>query len=222
MTTENTNTNPDNQNNDNQNIDPTIVSKDQDMIAKLVQDKLDENLKPIKDKLDSAYTQRDEALAKIAAYEQKEKDENLKRLQEEGKHKEAYELQIAEEKAKSSALEKKNIELTRDLSVRDALKSLPFRNDAASEMAYREVVGQMMQDAKGDWVHRSGISIRDFVKTFAESEEQSFLFKAKESSGGGSTITKTSGSSTEQKSLFSMSQAEVLALASAGKLPNQK
>lgn len=215
--------NQDNQNSSNEdqdsNSNQSADSKDTDMIQKLVEERVAEALKDIKGKLDKAYGSRDEALKKLAIIEDEKKAAELKRLQEEGKHKEAYELQLAEERAKREALEKRNIELTRDIEIRDALKSYVFRNDNATEMAYREIVAQVVQNEQGIWVHRSGVSIKDFVKSFADSDENSFLFKAKSSNGSGSQSTKPSDSSdSSNKSLFAMSQDDVLKLAREGKL----
>ena len=209
-----------NQNNDqNNNQKPTI---DQAEIDKLVQAGIDNALKDIKTKLDKSYEARDAALAKIKEFEQKDREAELKRLQEEGKHKEAFDLQLAEERAKREALEKRNIELTRDIEVRNALASHPFRNDNASEMAYREIVGQLVQNEQGVWVHKSGVSVKDFVKTFAEHSDNEFLFKPKVNSGSGSGGSKAGdNSSGEKKSLFAMSQEEVLKMAREGKLPKR-
>lgn len=182
---------------------------------------VDEQLKSIKSKLDSAYSQRDEALRKIAEFEQKEREAELKRLEEEGKHKEAFDLRFAEEKAKREAAEKRNVELTRDLELRTALNSHPFRNDAASKMAYQELVGQLVQNEQGVWVHKSGASILDAVKSFADNEDNSFLFRAKASTGSGSTTVKPTDTSTGNKSLFQLSQQEVLELAAKGQLPKR-
>lgn len=208
-----------NQDTDNQQQQQQTPPAGDNDAEKLVQAKLDEALKDIKSKLDKAYGARDEALKKVAEFEAQKKAEELKRLQEEGKHKEAYEMQLAEEKSKREAAEKRNVELTRDIEVRNALGSQPFRNDNASEMAYREIVGQLVQNEQGAWVHRSGVSIKDFVKSFAENDDNAFLFKPKVSSGSGSQGAKpTNTSGGEKKSLFSMSQEEVLKLAREGKL----
>ena len=217
---QNTDQNTNNQNNDqNNNQKPTI---DQAEIDKLVQAGIDNTLKDIKTKLDKSYEARDAALAKIKEFEQKDREAELKRLQEEGKHKEAFDLQLAEERAKREALEKRNIELTRDIEVRNALASHPFRNDNASEMAYREIVGQLVQNEQGVWVHKSGVSVKDFVKTFAEHSDNEFLFKPKVNSGSGSGGSKAGdNSSGEKKSLFNMSQEEVLKMAREGKLPKR-
>jgi hypothetical protein len=208
------------------NKNKTQAEKDQDMIAKLVKEKVDAELKAIKDKLDGSYAQRDEALRKLAEKEQKEKDEMLKRLEEEGKHKEVYELKLAEEKAKREALEKANVELTRDVTVRDVLKGYSFKNDNAADVGYREVVSQLVQNDKGDWVHRSGVSIKDFVKAFATDENNSYLFAVKHNSGDGNNNgnfkNENNQDNNQKKSLFKMTQAEVLAMAERGELPNQK
>jgi hypothetical protein len=225
---DNQNTNVDNNDNQNQNTDdnqnnnkPNVDVKPGDTpvdVAKVVQEKLDEALKEIKGKLDKAYGARDEALKKVAEFEQAKKEAELQRLKEEGKHKEAYDLQLAEEKSKREAAEKRNVELTRDIDVRNALASQPFRNDNALEMAYREIVGQLVQNEQGVWVHKTGVDIRDYVKAFAENDSNSFLFKVKASSGSGSSGVNTSNNSSEKKSLFNMSQEEVLKMAREGKL----
>ncbi len=191
-------------------------------IEKLVQEKLDESLKDIKGKLDKAYGARDEALKKVAEFEQAKREAELKRLQDEGKHKEAYEMQLAEERAKREALEKRNVELTRDISVRNALASHPFRNDNASEMAYREIVGNLVQNEKGEWVHKTGVSVKDFIKAFAENDENAFLFKPKMSSGSGSQGTQKNSDNSAGKSIFQLSQDEVLKRAREGTLRGTK
>jgi hypothetical protein len=127
-------------------------------------------------------------------------------------------MQVADLNAKLTAEQKRNVELTRDIDVRNALASHPFRNENAVEMAYREIVGQLVQNDQGVWVHKTGISIRDFVKGFADSDDNSFLFKAKASSGSGSNGGKPSDTSGGKKSLFQLSQDEVLKLAKEGKL----
>lgn len=212
----NNNSNNDGQNADLQNNENTPPNPPD--IDAIVKAKLDEALKDIKGKLDKAYGARDEALKKIAEIEQKEREAELKRLQDEGKHKEAYEIQLAQERAAREALEKRNVELTRDIEVRNALATHPFRNENALEMAYKEITGQLVKNENGVWVHTSGASIRDFVKGFAESQDNSFLFKPKVSTGAGSSESSSNPGSTEKKSLFQMSQAEVLKMAREGKL----
>jgi hypothetical protein len=224
---ETTDTTTTNGTDDNQNNQTTTTSTTQSETKttegdKKLEDLIEERLKPIKSKLDSAFAQRDEALKKLAEKEAKEREAELKRLEEEGKHKEAYEMRLAEEKAKREAAEKQNIELARDLELRTALGTLPFRNDAASRMAYQELLGQLVRNEQGVWVHKTGISIKDCVKSFQDSEDNSFLFKTKVSTGGNTTTVKTTTSQTEAKSIFELSQDEVLKLAAEGKLPPKR
>jgi hypothetical protein len=216
-----TNDNTDQTNTSNDATTSTTTTGTVDVTAQ-IQAGIDEALKDIKAKLDKAYGARDEALAKIKTFEQKEREAELKRLQDEGKHKEAFEMQLAEERAAREALEKRNVELTRDLEVKNALAGYELRNDKAFEMAYREVTDQLVRNEQGVWVHKSGVTIKDFLKTFAENSDNSFLFKAKVSTGGGSSSTKTTSTSTKAKSLFELSQAEVLQMAREGKLPGRK
>jgi len=200
---------------------PSGDPKDADMVAKLVRDRLDSELKPIKGKLDNAFKARDEALAKVAEFEKREREANLKQLEAEGKHREAFELRLAEERALNATLRAEVTKLSRDVSVKDALKSYSFRNDNAADMAFKEIVGNLVQNDQGQWVHRSGITVRDYCEAFSKDENQSFLFKAKANTGtGSSSVSSTSGvpGSNGKKSLFDMSQAEVLKMAAEGKI----
>jgi len=193
----------------------------EDLIKKQIQAGIDEALKPIKQNLDKAYAQRDEAKAKLEEIEQKRREAELERLKEEGKHKEAFDIELKNEREKREALEKKNIELTRDITLKGALSTLDFRNERAMKMATVEIVDQLVRDERGEWVHKSGVSINDFVKTFAETESNEFLFKQKLNSGGGGSKVKDGDFKSQPKSLFEMSQADVLKLAAEGKLPSR-
>jgi len=212
-------------NDENQELNSNKSEQQQvneDLVERLVKERLAANLKPIKEKLDGAFTQRDEALQKIAAYEKEKRDAEIARLKEEGKHKEAFEKQIAEERAARVALEQQNLELTRNNEVRTTLTGLNFRNEKAVEMAFQEIVGQLVRNEQGTWVHRSGVSIKDFVKTFVDDEDNSFLFAVKASSGSGSGGSKKGGTPPSgAKSVFDMTQEEVLKLAMEGKLPKR-
>jgi hypothetical protein len=183
-----------------------------------VDSKIQEALKPIKSKLDNAYKERDDALKKAAEYEQKEKEAELKRLQEEGKHKEAYELQLAEANAKLETITKRNIELARDLEVKSVLSGYTFRSDKAADMAYMDVASQLVQNENGVWVHKSGTDLRTFIKQFSEDDNNSFLFKPKVSTGAGQTSSSSTSQDTSNKSLFQLSQDEVLKRAAEGSL----
>ena len=193
---------------------------DSELVSRLVQSRLDVELASIKSNLDKAYAQRDEFRSKLAAAEAKDKADKLARLTEEGKFKEAYELQLSEERAANAELARRNTELTRDVSVRESLRSLQFRNDKAAQMAFQEITSNLVQNDKKQWVHRSGISVKEYCESFANDEDQQFLFKAKVNSGGGTSATGNGSPvvSAKPKSIFDMSQAEVLQMAAAGKL----
>lgn len=209
----------------------TPEQKDSEMLEKLVAERLEKELADIKKKLDASYAARDAANKKAAELELKEREAEKAKLESEGKYKELYEIKLqeerdarAQEKARNDALEARNTELSRDVSVRDALKGYSFRNETASEMAYKEVITQLIRNDKGEWVHRTGISIREFAAQFAKDEAQSFLFKPKSNSGAGSTNNSGNGNPDPKqgKSLFGLTQAEVLKMAENGTLPQRK
>ena len=205
-----------NQNQDqNKKIDPTNPE-----IQAMIKSAVADAVKDIKTKLDVAYTKRDEALQKVSEFEQKERDLEIKRLQDAGKDREAFELQLAELKANQETLQKRNLELSRDVDARQALSAFAFRSEKAAKMAFDEVTSQLVQNEKGEWVHKSGVAVKDFVKTFAENEDNAFLFKQKQNSGNGSQNIPPS-SNTTKKSLFEMTQDEVLQMAAEGKLPGR-
>jgi membrane protein involved in colicin uptake len=202
-----------------ENITPTVEDqKPTPDIDALVAQRVDESLKEIKTKLDKAYGARDEALKKAEALEAEKRQAEIARLAEEGKHKEAYEMQLADERAKRETAERRNTELTRDMAVRNALSQHPVKTQRAAEMAFSEIVRELVQDKDGNWVHKTGTSIETAVKSFAENDDNAFLFKQKQSSGGGTTPPSTTTPPAGNRSLFSMSQEEVLKLAAEGKL----
>lgn len=191
-------------------------------VQKLVEAQVAEALKDIKDKLNKAYEARDTAIKEKAELERREKEANLKRMEEEGKHKEVLELRLAESNAALEVANKRITELTRDVEVREALGGLPFRNDKAAKVAYKEVVEALVQDDKGVWRHKSGVSIKDYVEAFSKDEDQAFLFKAKTSSGAGIGNSANTPAENKSGSLFAMKQEDVIKLAAEGKLPKRK
>ena len=186
-------------------------------IQKLVTAGIEEALRPIKENLNTAYTARDEALKRIAEYEQKERQMEIERLKDEGKHKEAFEKQLAEERSRREALEKRNVELTRDVELRSALNAHDFRNKNASEMAYKEIASELVRNEKDEWVHKTGVPISDYVTAFVSNDDNAFLMKQKVSNGTGSTATTSNPDIGSSKSLFDRPQSEVLKMAAEGK-----
>jgi len=200
--------------------------EDADMIAKLVAEKVEEQIKEAKEKLNSAYDARDKALKRAEALEKKEREAELKILEESGKHKEAFDLRIAEANTKYDELlskfhklEEGNLELSRDAQIRDLLRGQEFRNDKAAALAFKDISAELIRNDQGVWVHRSGVNIKDFVTTFTANEDNAFLFKVKTSTGGGSSNSTPSNKTT---ALRNKTQAEVLEMAAQGKLPARK
>jgi hypothetical protein len=187
-----------------------------------VQALIDAALKPIKSKLDKAYAARDAAEERAQKLEKEKRDAELKKLEAEGKHKEAFELQLEEEREARRQAEARATRLSRDNQLSEALRGLPFRNEKASNAAFNELVGEMVQDDNGNWKHKSGKSLRDVVKAFKEDEDNSFMFKVKANTGTGDTTRQPVNTANKDKSIFEMSQAEVLQLAREGKLPRRK
>lgn len=181
-----------------------------------------EALKPIKQKLDGAYGQRDEALRKLAEKERADQEAEAKRLEAEGKKAEAAELRLAQEKAARETAEAELKNVKRDNVVRSAFAGQEFRSARAQESAIKEVIDTLSQNDKGEWVTKDGKTIQEAVNAFAADEDNSYLFKPKPSSGGGSSNNKPSGDGGSSKSLFSLSQAELLARAEAGTLRKKR
>lgn len=203
----------------------TVTPKVEPDVESVIQKRVEEALAPIKTKLDTAFAARDEAQKKAKEAEDKLRAAELQRLTDEGKHTEALQMQLEEAKKKAEALEQQNLELTRDNALRSALSSLPskFRNANAMNMAYQEIVATLIKDATGSsWVHRSGISIADAVKLFADNPDNLFLFEQKASTGGGSQGNKQVPDTSSRKGLSELSQADVLSKVAAGTLSRQR
>ena len=159
---------------------------------------IEDNLKPIKSKLDDAYSKRDTALEELETLKKEKREAELAKLKEEGKHKEAYELQIEELKrvAQEEADNRKRIEetndkLARDMEIRQTLTLQPFKNKKALELAYLEIVKQVVKNENNQWVAKDGSSIESLVESFVKDEDNAFLLKASNSSGSGSTSITT-------------------------------
>jgi hypothetical protein len=190
----------------------------QEQIDSQIKSAVAEAVSNAKVNLDKAYEARDEALGKVATFEQEKRDADIQRLKDEGKHKEAHERELAEERTKREAAEKRNVELTRDTELRKALGGYDFRNKNATDMAYKEIVGKLVQDENGSWVSSDGKSIDDAVKGFSSDESNAFLFNVKANSGSGTEQPQKPSTQDKPRSLFEMDQSEVLKMAAEGKL----
>jgi cation transport regulator ChaB len=209
--------------NNNEDLNPEVKSTDSEDLQKIIASKVNEELAGIKEKLNAAYSQRDEAVAKAVAFEEEKKKVQIARLEEEGKHKEAADMKMSELNAKLQEREKQITELTRDNVVRDSLKGLDFRNDTAADFAYRDVVAQLVQNENGQWMHKTGASVKDFIDSFRKDEDKEFLFKPKQSSGTGqSNMQAPTGGFDSNKPLSEMSTEEIMAAAASGAFDDGK
>jgi colicin import membrane protein len=187
----------------------------EDIINRLVE----ERLAKIKGSLDKAYQERDAAVKERVRLEEEKKQAKMKSLEEEGKHKEVAEMKLAELQEKLAIAESKVTELSRDRAVKDALAGLEFRNERSGQMAYRDIVDQLVQDPEtGAWIHKSGVSIKDYVSQYSKNEENSFLFRAKTNSGTGAGGIDGTPKFNSNKKISEMTTEEILQLASSGKL----
>lgn len=189
------------------------------VMSKAVEKLVAEQLADIKTKLDGAYGARDAAVTEAAKLKEEKRLADIQALKDAGKHKEAAEAELAAVLAENKALKEVNTNLSRDSSVKDSLKGLDFRGVKASDAAFKEIVDQLIQNDKGQWVHKTGVSVEQFVEAYAKDDDNSYLFKPKASSGSGSGNQRGTNNQSSDGSLFKKTQAEVIALAAAGKLP---
>src|SRR6056300_1223331 len=171
-----------------------------DPVEKAVQ----ERLAQMKSNMDRMVKERDEALKKAVEIEQKQKQDQIQRLEEEGKLQEALEMKLAEAQARLKVFEEENIKLNRDSVVNSALGGLDFRNERSRQMAYRDIVEQLVQNDDGLWVHKTGTNIQDFVTSYSKNEDNSFLFRVKANTGAGTANNSGAPSMDQKKSIGEM------------------
>lgn len=197
------------------------LTEEEQRIQALADKLAEEKLAKMKENVDKAYKARDTALAQLSEKEQAIREAEIQRLKDAGKQTEALEAELADAKARAAALDKRNIELTRDVLVRTSVASLDFQSDRAQSMAIQEITAGLVQNDKGEWVHRSGKTVSSFVAEFAKDDTNRFLFKQKVNSGGGSPPPQPKDPQ-RKGSIFEMTQDEVLKLAEKGELRKRK
>ena len=188
-------------------------------VEKIVSERVAAALADFKSKLDAAYAKRDESAKELELYKQKERDAEIALLKEQGKLKEAHEKELEDLKAHNAVLEQKNLSLTRDGMIKSALSGFETRNAKAANVAKDEIANELIRDESGNWVHKHGKSIDEFVAEFAANPDNAFLFKPKvNNGGGGGQESQNKGDQTKGKSLFALTQEEVIKIAQEGKL----
>jgi len=178
-----------------------------------------DDLAPIKDNLNKAYKARDDALEEVKKLKKEKRDAELEKLKTEGKTNEHYEGRLKDKDDEISELKQEIVKLRRDNTVQQSLSTVTFRNERAAKTAQRDVISELVENEKGEWVHKSGKSIADYIKSFVEDEDNAFLFPAKENKGTQTPQNKGQKQvDTGTKKLRDRTVAEVLKLAAEGKL----
>lgn len=180
-----------------------------------------DDLAPIKESLNKAYSERDAAKAEVERLKKEARDKEIEQLTKDGKEKEALEAKLSDRDSEIDSLKQTIVELTRDNAVQKELGALEFRNERARDLAYDTVVKSLVQNKDGKWVSKDGKPISDAVASFAEDEENKFLFKEKENRGTETAKTTTTSpkAPSSGNKLRDRTQAEVLQMAAEGKLP---
>lgn len=166
----------------NENVDNQEVSQEVN-IDELVAAKVAEELADIKEKLNGAYSQRDEALSAKAELEEAEKARKVAEMEAAGEHQKIADMKLAELQAKLDATQRANMALTRDHSVNNALAGVEFKSPAAQQMAVNAINSALTQTQEGNWVGPDFSSISEYVARFAADANNSFLFKDKQNVG---------------------------------------
>lgn len=179
-------------------------------IKSLVDAEVSKAIKNIKVNLDSAYSERDAALAKVEEAKADKQKAEIEALEKQGKHSEVMQMKLNEMSAKLETYEQRNTELSRDNAVRSQLNSLNFRSDKAAKMAYSDIVGSLKKDASGNWMHETGLSIEDAVSSYAKDDNNAFLFSIKANAGTGINPAKPASGNNPVKSIKEMSTDELL------------
>lgn len=204
-----------------QQAEPTLL--DQIMGNEELVAQLKEKLAPaptlendkVKENISKAYAQRDEMAKEIEELRAAKRESELKALEEAGKKEEADKMRMQELKDQLAAAQQKVTGLTRDTALKSALVGMEFRSEKAADIAYRDIVGNLIQDANGNWVSPTGQSITDYVQFYSQDEANSFMFKAKQSSGSNAMAAATNASTAPVKGDLNIKDMSGLDLAKA-------
>jgi hypothetical protein len=200
-------------------VDPVVEKKPELTIAEQIEAGIAERLVTMKDNMNALDTQKKSLETQVATLKQAEVDAAAKRLREDGKEAEALQLELTQIKSANEVLKTQNLGLTRDNSLNGLLSSVEFRSVKARELAFSEIAKDLIQKEDGDWVGRaSGKDIAAVVAEFKADVQNEFLLKPTINSGGDLPTPGKPVVTKSEKSLFKLTQAEVLQRAREGKL----
>ena len=171
---------------------------DNEEFVKALQEKVVDK-KRIKETIDKAYSERDEAKkeaelleAKLAEAEKAEKDkaEKLKSLEAEGKTDDVNSIKIQKlteqlETYKQDS-QKKDLmfqTLQKDNVISSALSDKEFANEKAKKTAINEIAESLQQNDLGYWVNKDGLQAAEAIEAYVSNEDNVYLFKPKMSKG---------------------------------------
>ena len=191
-------------------------------IDALVEKAVEERLAKIKGNLDSAYSQRDEAIKQAEELKKAQQDSEIKHLEEQGRATEALEARLKQQEEAMAKLMEQNTALSRDTAVRESLAALEFSGEKAARMAANDITSLLKRNDDGSWTGQNGESISDVISSYAQDEGNSFLFKQKISQGASTVPTANTAAANPQatKSLSEMSTEEAIAAAARGDFDN--
>ena len=166
----------------------------------------------VKANINKAYSEKEAMAKELDQFRAEKRESELRQLEESGKQKEADEMRMQEMKAQLKHAQDQVTNLTRDTALNMALSTLEFKTDKAAKFAQQDLIAGLVQDSTGNWVSSNGQSISDYAKAYQNDESNSFLFKARQSSGSSTMATpKATGSVKSDKSVSEMSNEELLA-----------
>ena len=166
----------------------------------------------VKANINKAYSEKEAMAKELDQFRAEKRESELRQLEESGKQKEADDMRMQEMKSQLKHAQDQVTNLTRDTALNTALSTLEFKTEKAAKFAQQDLIAGLVQDSTGNWVSSNGQSISDYAKAYQSDESNSFLFKAKQSSGSSTMATpKTSGSVKSDKPVSEMSNEELLA-----------
>lgn len=212
---------------DDTNVDPDKIrqnlSEDQQAFFKSL---LRIELKKMKENMDRMSKERDKAIREKVALEEEKREQETKRLEKEGKLTEALQLKLTAAEERARLLQEKLDARTRNEIVDRALSKIEFRSPKLATLARNEIIGELQRDSDGEWVHKSGVSLDDFIKTYVEDEENASMFAPRNNSGSRSQPStreqqSDTGARGTPKSFKGVPASQMLELARKGKLGTQ-
>ena len=211
-----------------------------------LQKKIDDELKNIKGKLDTAYGERDRIAAELsgikgefdkikAEFAEKEAE----RLKTEGKElesaqlkvktleesiaklKDDHKIELEKKDAQLTELQTENTSLKRDQVVNAELAQYDLLSKKTTKAAAKEIISSLVEK-DGKWQGPKGESLNDFVKAFAEDPDNAYLFKPVENSGTHIKHKKPNDGDLGDKKISEMTIEEITKQAQEGTLRKRR